>query len=83
METFCPCCHPQLIRSRTRTAPVLDDSAEGGSTAGEGMHLIKRTFQPSVLRRKRAHGFLNRLKTRDGRKILARRRAKHRTRMAG
>ncbi|TFJ83789.1 hypothetical protein NSK_004891 [Nannochloropsis salina CCMP1776] len=66
-----------------RSAPVLDDSAEGGRTAGEGMHLIKRTFQPSVLRRKRTHGFLNRLKTRDGRKILARRRAKHRTRMAG
>lgn len=47
-----------------------------------GMQLIKRTYQPSVLRRKRAHGFLSRLKNRDGRKILSRRRAKNRTRMA-
>lgn len=43
---------------------------------------MKRTYQPSVIRRKRTHGFLVRMRTRGGRAVIRARRGKGRTRLA-
>ena len=69
--------HPQ-----TRGADKTEKPAPKARGAHRRKNEMKRTFQPKKRQRSGVHGFLKRMASKNGRKVIAARRAKGRAKLS-